>query len=82
MKNQIIKFGIGQDSHRFKTGRKLILGGLYIPNHAGCDGNSDADVILHALCNALASSVGKGSISTYADKLCKKNIRMPIRRIS
>lgn len=66
----MIKIGIGQDSHRFGSSGKLLIGGIIIPDSPGLMANSDGDVVLHALCNALASSVGKGSLSTYADKLC------------
>lgn len=65
------RVGIGQDSHPFsKTKKPLVLGGVTYSEEQGLEGNSDADVILHALCNALGSSVGKGSLSTYSDKLC------------
>lgn len=67
-----LKIGLGQDSHRFEKGKPLVLGGVGINYHSGLKANSDGDVVLHALCNALASAVGKGSISTYADKMCKE----------
>jgi 2-C-methyl-D-erythritol 2,4-cyclodiphosphate synthase len=68
---QDYRVGIGQDSHRFTDKIKpLILAGILFANEQGVEANSDGDVILHALCNALASSVGKGSLSTYADKTC------------
>lgn len=65
-----IRVGIGQDSHVFESGKPLVLGGISIKSDSGCKGNSDGDVVLHALCNALSSAVGKGSISTYSDKMC------------
>lgn len=71
------KVGVGLDSHRFLQGvesrkKSLILGGVTIPDIPGMDANSDGDVILHSLFNALSSSIGWGSISLYADDLCKK----------
>jgi len=64
--------GLGQDSHRFSEIKKpLTLGGAEISKTGGLSGNSDADVILHALCNALSSAIGGGSISTWADEICK-----------
>jgi len=65
--------GIGQDSHAFlkeKSEKKLILGGVEIPNHIGLQGNSDADVIAHAIFNTLSSAIGERSIGIYADELC------------
>lgn len=72
----MFRIGIGQDSHRFSSdrSRKLFLGGLEIEGEAGFDSNSDGDVIIHALCNALESAVGNDSFSTYADEMCKKGI--------
>ncbi len=70
------RVGFGQDSHRFSSdeNRRLFLGGLEIPNEKGLEGNSDADVIIHALCNALMQAVGNDSFSTYADSMCQKGI--------
>ena len=68
------RVGIGQDSHRFEKGKDLILGGVKIPDHDGLRANSDGDVVLHSLCNAIASAIGMGSLSTYADDLLKKGI--------
>jgi 2-C-methyl-D-erythritol 2,4-cyclodiphosphate synthase len=50
--------GIGYDAHRFKKGRKLVLGGVQIPAPAGLDGHSDADVLVHALMDALLGAAG------------------------
>jgi len=64
------RVGIGQDSHRFiDEDKPLVLGGISVEG-PGLQANSDGDVVLHALCNALTSSVGRGSISNYADKMC------------
>ena len=68
--------GLGQDSHRFaETKKPLVLGGAEISKTDGLAGNSDADVILHALCNALSSAIGGGSLSTWSDKMCEKGIK-------
>lgn len=75
--------GIGQDSHRFMSLRdrrnvgrsNLVLGGVNIKNLPALEAKSDGDVVLHALCNAIASAIGKGSLGTYATKMCKRGIR-------
>jgi 2-C-methyl-D-erythritol 2,4-cyclodiphosphate synthase len=64
------KIGLGQDSHKFDQEKKLILGGVEIPDHPGMQGNSDGDVILHAVFNAISSALGQGSIGKHADPLC------------
>ena len=57
--------GIGYDVHRFAQGRKLFLGGIEIPHAQGLDGHSDADVVLHAVCDALLGAVGRGDIGEH-----------------
>lgn len=72
------KVGIGQDSHKFlkeKGTKDLILGGLKIDHEFGLDSNSDGDVVLHSLCNALSSAIGGESLSTWADKMCLDGIQ-------
>jgi len=59
------RIGQGLDVHRFGKGRKLILGGVEIPYRFGLVGHSDADVILHALINAILGAMGKGDIGTH-----------------
>ena len=54
--------GIGLDSHRFEPGRRLILGGVDIPHEAGLAGHSDADVLAHAVIDALLGAAGLGDI--------------------
>ena len=54
--------GIGIDSHRFEPGRRLILGGVEIPHEAGLAGHSDADVLTHAVIDALLGAAGLGDI--------------------
>ena len=59
------RVGQGFDIHRLAPGRKLILGGVRIPHEAGLSGHSDADVLLHALMNALLGAMGQGDIGTH-----------------
>ncbi len=56
--------GIGYDSHRFAEGRPLILGGVKIEHERGLDGHSDADVLTHAVIDALLGAAGAGDIGT------------------
>lgn len=57
--------GIGYDSHRLADGRRLILGGVEIPNERGLDGHSDADVLAHAVIDALLGAAGLGDIGEH-----------------
>lgn len=57
--------GIGYDSHRLVPGRKLILGGVEIPGELGLDGHSDADVLTHAIIDALLGAAGLGDIGEH-----------------
>src|SRR5712692_11138162 len=59
------RIGHGFDIHRFVRGRKLVLGGVEISYAFGLAGHSDADVLLHALINALLGAMGKGDIGTH-----------------
>ena len=59
------RIGHGFDVHRFHRGRKLILGGVEIPHSAGLMGHSDADVLLHALINAVLGAMGEGDIGSH-----------------
>lgn len=56
------RVGFGYDSHRFAAGRRLVLGGIEIPHDQGLDGHSDADVVTHAVIDALLGAVGAGDI--------------------
>lgn len=56
------RIGCGYDVHRLTPGRPLILGGVHIPFHLGLDGHSDADVLLHALMDALLGAAALGDI--------------------
>jgi len=60
-----IRVGHGYDVHRFKEGRALILGGVDIPHAHGLDGHSDADVLLHAICDALLGAAALGDIGKH-----------------
>ncbi len=63
------RIGIGFDIHKFKKGRKLILGGIHIPYKLGLIGHSEADVLLHALCDALLGAMAKPDIGEhFSDK--------------
>ncbi len=58
----MIRVGIGFDSHRFITGRPLVLGGITIPHGRGLAGHSDADAVAHALTDAILGAAGAGNI--------------------
>ena len=59
------RVGIGYDVHRFKEGRKLVIGGIQIPYEKGLDGHSDADVLAHAVADALLGAVGESDIGKH-----------------
>ena len=61
----MIRIGQGYDVHRLTAGRKLILGGVEIPFEKGLLGHSDADVLLHALCDALLGGAALGDIGQH-----------------
>jgi len=60
-----MRIGIGYDVHRLVEGRKLILGGVTIPFKKGLLGHSDADVLIHAVCDALLGAAGLGDIGLH-----------------
>jgi 2-C-methyl-D-erythritol 4-phosphate cytidylyltransferase / 2-C-methyl-D-erythritol 2,4-cyclodiphosphate synthase len=60
-----IRNGFGYDSHRFAAGRKLIIGGVEIAFDLGLQGHSDADVLIHAICDALLGAAGCGDIGRH-----------------
>ncbi len=64
------RIGLGQDSHKFIDEKQLKLGGILIEHEKGLEGNSDGDVILHALFNAFSQAIGMRSIGCYADDMC------------
>ena len=59
------RVGIGYDIHRLVAGRKLFLGGIEVAHTKGLEGHSDADVLLHAICDALLGAAGKGDIGEH-----------------
>ncbi|WP_187426788.1 2-C-methyl-D-erythritol 2,4-cyclodiphosphate synthase [Geothermobacter ehrlichii] len=60
-----MRIGHGYDVHRLVSGRRLVLGGVEIPWHFGLMGHSDADVLLHAICDAVLGAVGEGDIGRH-----------------
>lgn len=71
-----IRTGLGQDSHRFhsqENSTPLIVGGIIIPDHPGFQANSDGDVVIHAICNAISSLTGVLILGGIADDLCLKD---------
>ncbi|MFA7173593.1 MAG: 2-C-methyl-D-erythritol 2,4-cyclodiphosphate synthase [Kiritimatiellia bacterium] len=61
----MFRTGIGFDSHRLCKGRRLIIGGVEISHEKGLTGHSDADVLCHAICDALLGAVADGDIGTH-----------------
>ena len=59
------RVGIGYDSHRFAPGARLVLGGVEIDHEAGLEGHSDADVVAHAVIDALLGAAGLGDLGTH-----------------
>lgn len=60
-----IRTGFGFDVHAFAEGRKLIIGGIEIPSAKGLEGHSDADVLLHAICDAMLGALALGDIGIH-----------------
>ena len=60
-----MRIGFGYDVHRFAEGRELWLGGIMIPHHKGLLGHSDADVLIHAICDALLGAAALGDIGKH-----------------
>jgi len=65
LKENFMRIGMGYDVHRLVQGRKLVLGGITIPFEKGLLGHSDADVLVHALCDALLGAAGSGDIGLH-----------------
>ena len=59
------RVGIGYDVHQLVTGRKLVLGGVELVHTKGLEGHSDADVLIHAICDAVLGAIGQGDIGTF-----------------
>ena len=60
-----LRIGSGVDYHQLAEGRKLFIGGVEIPHHKGALGHSDADVLLHAICDAMLGALALGDIGTH-----------------
>jgi 2-C-methyl-D-erythritol 2,4-cyclodiphosphate synthase len=60
-----MRIGQGFDAHTLVAGRKLVIGGVVIPHKKGLAGHSDADVLIHAVCDALLGAAGLGDIGTH-----------------
>lgn len=60
-----MRVGLGYDVHRFQTGRRLVLGGVEFPGETGLAGHSDADVLAHAVIDALLGAAGLGDIGSH-----------------
>jgi 2-C-methyl-D-erythritol 2,4-cyclodiphosphate synthase len=59
------RVGIGYDSHRFAAGRRLVLGGVEVAHDMGLEGHSDADVLAHAVIDAVLGAAGLGDLGTH-----------------
>ena len=60
-----MRIGIGFDAHRFAEGRRLVIGGVHVPHTKGLAGHSDADVLLHAICDAMLGALALGDIGVH-----------------
>ncbi|SFM95113.1 2-C-methyl-D-erythritol 2,4-cyclodiphosphate synthase [Thermodesulforhabdus norvegica] len=65
MENGALRVGFGYDVHAFAEGRRLILGGIEIPYELGLAGHSDADVVIHSICDALLGAAALGDIGRH-----------------
>ena len=63
--NQQFRIGYGYDVHSFSRDRILVLGGIVIPSEMGLEGHSDADVLLHAICDAMLGALALGDIGKH-----------------
>jgi 2-C-methyl-D-erythritol 2,4-cyclodiphosphate synthase len=61
----MVHTGIGYDVHQLVAGRKLVLGGVEIPHTKGLDGHSDADALMHAICDAILGALGEADIGHF-----------------
>lgn len=75
------RIGIGYDIHRFSSGRPFMLGGVRIPYTAGLDGHSDADVVLHAICDAILGAAALGDIGKHFPNSSRKWKGVPSSRL-
>ena len=65
MNRTVNRVGLGYDVHQLKADRPLILGGVEIPHDTGLDGHSDADVLMHAICDAVLGALGESDIGSF-----------------
>ncbi len=72
----MFRIGFGQDSHPFTDDKekKLTIGGICVLEHKAFAGNSDGDVVLHALCDAIEQAIGGNSFAQYADDMCQNGV--------
>ena len=85
-----MRIGQGYDVHALVAGRKLVIGGVQIPHHKGLAGHSDADVLLHAICDALLGAAGLGDIgmhypdtdSTYSEIDSRELLRATAKKVA
>lgn len=80
-----MRIGHGYDVHRFKEGRKLILGGVHIEGEIGLDGHSDADVVIHSVADSILGALALGDIGRHfpdsSDKFKDIDSRILLRRV-
>lgn len=60
-----MRVGLGYDSHRFAEGRRLVLGGVEIPDHPGLSGHSDGDAVAHAVIDAILGAAAAGDVGSH-----------------
>lgn len=70
----MFRIGLGQDSHKLKTRGVLVLGGVKISQEWHLEADSDGDVIIHSLCNALSTAIGGGSLDTWAGQMNQQGV--------
>lgn len=76
----MLRVGFGKDSHKIEVLQKtasnpLTLGGVLIDNHINVTANSDGDMVIHSLCNAISTALGGGSFDIFAGPLCKQGVK-------
>ena len=60
-----LRIGYGIDFHQLEEGREFMIGGVHVPHHKGAVGHSDADVLLHAICDAMLGALALGDIGEH-----------------
>jgi len=75
-----LRIGSGIDFHQLVAGRDLWIGGILIPHHKGALGHSDADVLLHAICDALLGALSLGDIGKQTGKHNKREMKEGMKR--